>query len=401
MCQENNCSFYVEISNIDDILHKSHRNFSGIPKMQYLLEILKIIDGAMRSDRTKVGAYADQLAKKLEKDGDPQAAKRIRDSLIRAYDTETSLNDFAVSPRLPVDSESRLHLADEVDALPEPPFVAIAPAIRAKVDEFVRYVTEADKLIANGVGISPSLIMFGPPGCGKTLLAKHLASRLHLPILIARSDSLISSYLGSTAKNIRSLFEHAMTRPCVLFLDEFDAFAKGRDDQHELGELKRVVVSLLQNIDALDNRTVLLAASNHEHLLDPAVWRRFAYKLNISMPGPEERKEMIAAFLGRFANGEIEELTSASSGLNGSQICQICEDSIRDAVLSGATEVDRIGLLGRIASTRLSKTIDFQADSPDIVSEVHNLDRHLFNGKTLAAMFKTSPSTITRRLNSE
>src|SRR4029077_10470965 len=108
----------------------------------------------------------------------------------------------------------------------------------------------------------PSLLIYGPPGCGKTQLARHVAEELHLPLLTARVDTIVSSYLGNTSKNIRSLFEHAMARPCVLFLDEFDAIAKLRDDQHELGELKRVVISLLQNIDALDSSITLIPATD-------------------------------------------------------------------------------------------------------------------------------------------
>jgi SpoVK/Ycf46/Vps4 family AAA+-type ATPase len=295
-----------------------------------------------------------------------------------------------------------LHLADEIAPSADPPFVAIPSGTRAQVDEFVRYVTEADRLIASGIGISPSLLMFGAPGCGKTLLATHIASRLKLPILVARSDSLISSYLGSTAKNLRALFEHAMGRPCVLFLDEFDAFAKGRDDRHELGELKRVVVSLLQNIDAMDHRTVLIAASNHEHLLDPAVWRRFAYKVRLSTPDIDERKEMLRRFLDGYIDGsEMEELSRASATMNGSQLRHICDDAIRDAVLSGSSAIDITGLYRRIASERLSRMIDFNADAPDIVQAIHGLDHRAFIGNRLSSMFNTSKSTITRRLATE
>ena len=157
-----------------------------------------------------------------------------------------------------MDQESRLALADEELIRPGYAVVFVSPDVTASLNEFIRFVVASDCLISQGVGVSPSMLLYGPPGCGKTELARYVASQLGLPQLTARSDSLISSFLGSTAKNLRVLFEHAMARPCVLFLDEFDALAKARDDKNELGELKRVVVSLLQNIDALASKTVLL-----------------------------------------------------------------------------------------------------------------------------------------------
>jgi len=101
---------------------------------------------------------------------------------------------------------------------------------------------------------------------------------------VARLDGLISSYLGSTAKNIRALFDFAAKTPCVLFLDEFDAIAKVRSDAQEMGELKRVVNSFLQNLDTLGRQSIVLAATNHETLLDAAVWRRFTYRLALTLP---------------------------------------------------------------------------------------------------------------------
>jgi SpoVK/Ycf46/Vps4 family AAA+-type ATPase len=126
---------------------------------------------------------------------------------------------------------------------------------------------------------------------------------------------LISSYLGSTSKNIRSLLEYAQSEPCVLFLDEFDSIAKARDDRNEIGELKRVVVSLLQNIDNLED-TILIAATNHVHLLDPAIGRRFHYKIELLPPEMTERKKIFLSLLRKFPfeDQEIDSLVSFSEG---------------------------------------------------------------------------------------
>jgi len=363
--------------------------------MDYILEITKIIDGALRSDVAKVRAYSEQLSRKLESSGDAKAARRIRE----CFDQSGKLvaaNDLAPPLPMPVDSESRLHLADEVPPSANPPFIALAKSNHAEVERFLQYVEASDRLIAAGVGVSPSMLIYGPPGCGKTKLAMHIASRLELPLLLARSDSLISSYLGSTAKNIRLLFEHAMKRPCVLFLDEFDAIAKIRDDQHELGELKRVVVSLLQNIDAMDGRTILLAATNHEHLLDPAVWRRFSYVMPMSAPSANGREQLFRAFLREYADADDADLlATASDTLNGAQIQRLCDDSIRDAVLTSNSKIDRIKMLMRIAQLRIKDQI---SEDEAMAKAIHALDQHVFSGKRVASMFNVSPATMSRWL---
>jgi SpoVK/Ycf46/Vps4 family AAA+-type ATPase len=197
------------------------------------------------------------------------------------------------------------------------------------------------------------------------------------------------------------LFEHVHSRPCVLFLDELDSVAKLRDDQHELGELKRVVVSLLQNIDALNNQTVLLAATNHDHLLDPAVWRRFAYKVEIGLPDLAARRRLFQEFLGRYApsTDDMDGFASLSAGQTGADIRDACEGAIRAAVLTDRTMVDATEVLRAIVRLRLGPTTGFGATDADCIKAVHDLDPKLLTMKRLAGIFNSSGPTISRRLN--
>jgi len=243
--------------------------------------------------------------------------------------------------------------------------------------------------------------MFGPPGCGKTQLAKFIAAELGLPLITARVDGLISSYLGSTAKNLRLLFEHAMSRPCVLFLDEVDALAKMRDDSKELGELKRVVISLVQNIDAMGKDHVLIAATNHEHLLDPAIWRRFAYKLHLKEPDATSREWMARRFFGPFATEELVEVVVAlTEGLTGDQLRHIAEDCIRGAILGDRNSVSLHDAVDAVLTVH-PKGLDAKAPRDEQIRTLRKLDPKAFTQSRLAQMFGVSQGQVSKLLKEE
>ena len=366
--------------------------------MKFLREIAKIAEWGLKGDVTRVSAYVQQLAEKLRAEGDQQAASYLRELLNKSVVlAETSAIQMQTS--LPVDTESHLALADE-DAFGAGQIpIVLDDATNRVVDEFVHFVQKADQLEAHGVGIAPSLITYGPPGSGKTHLARYIASRLGFPLVTARADTLISSFLGSTSKNLRQLFDHVSHRHCILFLDELDAFAKLRDDAQEMGELKRVVVSLLQNIDALDRATVVLAATNHEHLLDPAIWRRFTYKIPLPLPAAAQRLQLFDLFLGKYAQGVDKKLLSViSNTLSGADIRSLTETAIREAVIANRESVNENGLIWRIIRFRLKQEISADPSSAQLRA-VRDLAPEHLNGIRLAAIFNTSRSTISRKLH--
>jgi AAA+ superfamily predicted ATPase len=180
-------------------------------------------------------------------------------------------------------------------------------------------------------------LVAGPPGNGKTSLAEALASELAVPLLVVRYESVIASYLGETAIRLSRLFDQVRTQRCVLFFDEFDVVGKERGDMHETGEVKRVVSSLLLQVDALPSYVVVVAATNHPELLDRAVWRRFQLRLRLPPPTPAQIQEWLRRFedrLGVKLGAAASVIGKRLRGLSFAEVEQFGVDIQRRYVLS-------------------------------------------------------------------
>lgn len=165
--------------------------------------------------------------------------------------------------------------------------------VENQIRDLIEEQHNADLLRANSLDPRHRVMLAGPPGNGKTTLAEGIAFALGVPFLTLRYDAVIDSYLGETSIRLKRVFDFARATPCVLFLDEFDALGKERGDIHETGEIKRVVSSLLLQMDDLPSYTVIVCASNHPELLDRAVWRRFQLRLELPQPTRAELRRWL------------------------------------------------------------------------------------------------------------
>lgn len=251
----------------------------------------------------------ERLAETLAGEGDARAAQQLKQllkSAARAQDLAPrrlvpsrgtpSVAGEALLPStvLPADRESGARLLDVVfpgsGGAPRPILPApLERAVQSLLDEW-QHVAE---LRAVGEEPSMSCLLTGAPGTGKTSLALWVARQLGLPVLVARVDAMMSSFLGTTSRNIAQVFSFANRFQCVLLLDELDSLAKVRDDPNEVGEIKRVVNALLQNMDARAAVGVTVGITNHPQLLDPAVWRRFAAQIEVPLPSFEAREAIV------------------------------------------------------------------------------------------------------------
>lgn len=270
-----------------------------------LSDILRIIEGGLNNDKRKIISYSNRLADYLETEGNVQLARCIKEQIQNSTVKSSATAD--AMRMLPLDSDSKLQI---VEVIPEDSVrtnIVLSDNVVRQVEDFIELVKHSDELEQAGIKVSKSMLLYGVPGCGKTSIAHYVSEKTGLPLVVARLDGIVSSLLGSTAKNLRKIFSYACSMPCILFLDEFDAIAKARDDNHELGELKRVINSLLQNIDSMPASSVLIAATNHPELLDNAVWRRFITKVEVGMPDDESRKKIILNLITGFNCSFAEE----------------------------------------------------------------------------------------------
>lgn len=228
-------------------------------------------------------------------------------------------------------------------------------------------------LEASGLKPGNRLLFCGPSGCGKTATAEALAGELGLPLLYVRFDSVVSSLLGETAANLRKVFDYASRGLWVVLFDEFDAIGRSRDDVTEHGELKRVVNSFLQLLDQFTGRALLIAATNFEQALDPALWRRFDEIVRFEKPTPSEIESLLDKKLASHCNlrFSMRPIVSRLEGMSHAEIERICTDVLKGAALKGLSVFARQDLERAIAKQERRQRVlsNTRTSGPPKVSE--------------------------------
>lgn len=251
---------------------------------------------------------------RLYRDSRPDLAAALI-SLLRA-DPLRSTRSAGTPLSQPVDDGSRLPLIRVEDPVVLGFDPILPPSLLAILEQIVEEHRDPGRLLDAGLSPTRTTLFVGPPGVGKTLAARWLARSLELPLIVLDLASVMSSLLGRTGENVRRVLDYAKQTRCVLLLDELDAVAKRRDDATEIGELKRLVTVLLQEIDMWPEGSLLLAATNHADLLDPAVWRRFDVLVEFPLPDHANLERAMHEYLDdeSFAPATISYLATAYSG---------------------------------------------------------------------------------------
>lgn len=309
--------------------------------------------------------------------GDRQALQRTMEAIIAksqrnaarqpelpGMDRHTQSGGDTISKALP---ERIAELVYNVPAKRRLNELFLQPEIVEEVDEFIYEYSHSSLLRANSLEPRHTILLVGPPGNGKTSLAEAVATELSLPLLSIRYDAIVDSFLGETSNRLRKLIDFATLNPCVLFFDEFDAVGKERSDAQETGEIKRVVSSLLVQMDHLPSHTLVVCATNHPELLDRAVWRRFELKLEIDRPDRTQLKKWFSRFSHSLNDVNLgvtpDEFADYMDGENMSEVEAFTLDVRRKIILSKG-RINAADAVQRVL-TRLKKRPITDLTSPE------------------------------------
>lgn len=296
---------------------------------------------------------------------------------------------------LPLDNESQqslLKVFSKPNELLDP---ILSIEVRDSLEQLILERKQMKTLLTLGLQATRSAIFVGAPGLGKTYTAGWLSKKLSLPLYVLDLTTVMSSLLGRSGTNLRMVFDFAKSLPCILLLDEIDAVAKRRSDNTDVGELKRLVTIILQEVDQWPSEGLLLAATNHPELIDPALWRRFDLVVNFGLPERGNVKEAVRQYLGGDYNKFelwIDVLVFAFQGSSFSDIERSLNRFRRSVALNRATVPDLIENLIKSRSYELGRVerIEFAV----LLSENTRLSQH-----TIAELTGVSRDTIRRRTN--
>lgn len=319
------------------------------------MEVKKIIPSLIRAGFEKDTETMETLALMLlrvYKKIDPNVSNEIAKILSFKQVGASSYRSVGINPS-PIDEGSRFPLAKVLEPMEiEDPI--FSQEVEQALKEFLTEREKAEELLKYGMKPTNSILLHGEPGVGKTYTAKWLSKQLKIPLVTIDLSAVISSYLGKTGQNIKQILEYAKSYQTILFLDEFDAIAKRRDDQSDIGELKRIVNVLLKELEEWPSNNIVIAATNHPEILDKAIWRRFDKHLELKNLEGKLHKKLIKKemeVLEKITSKEIDFISYFVKEISPADTVKICNSIKRKYILSQSSRTLKECIIDEIKSS--------------------------------------------------
>ena len=323
--------------------------------------ILKMFQAFAKGDDKSFREAANDCIGEEKRKNHHVLARELERILMRANGSagfaSKLIEPWRLTNQSPQDKNRSADLVEVREADQDLEELILLPGIYAELERICNENKRGEILRSHGIRPANKLLFYGPPGCGKTVTAEAIAKKLYLPLVLVRFDAVVSSYLGDTAANLRQVFEFARHQPMVLFFDEFDAIGKRRDDGSEHGELKRVVNSFLQMLDSFVGESLIIAATNHEGMLDPALWRRFDDIVAFARPDSVAIEKILHRNLRQRKLAPDINLQSAAKLLSKCQNSahadaeRVARDAIKATILQNDTVVSKANFEAALTRT--------------------------------------------------
>ena len=300
--------------------------------------LFRVIQSGTSAD---VDVLCRRIVDEEKKQGHGRVAKEL-EQILTAKQPPKSAPHTGTLQRLPTSRRESAPLMQEIPVDKLRHHMVLPDAVERRFQRIEKEFAARTRLAKHGLKPRHRILLYGPPGCGKSLGAERLAWNTGLPLRKVRFDTLLSSYFGETMTNLRKVFDAAQASPCALFLDECDSLARSRTERNDVGEVTRITNALLEMLEDYKGDGLVIAATNLDSALDSALFRRFDEVLKVPLPGIDEICRMLQATLSPMVTDKAiswREIAQSMDGMSGSEVVHVAQNAAKHSVLEGRRSV--------------------------------------------------------------